>query len=127
VVPVCRHVFGCRGDLRDGLHQVDEQNLLYVAGHNLVLYNIELRTQRFIGGSQDVDNMCAVAVAPSKKHVAVAERAEKGTVTVFDLQTLKRRKVLTSYDGSAKVRLYVSVKLVNGCPPPPRLPLFKPG
>ncbi len=101
---MCRHVFGCRGDLRDGLHQVDEQNLLHVAGHSLVLYNTELRTQRFIGGSQDVETICALAVAPSKKHVAVAERAEKGTVTVYDLQTLKRRKVLTSSDGSAKVK-----------------------
>lgn len=102
---VCRHIFGCRGDFLDGLHQVDDQVLLYAAGHSVILQNIESRAQRFIGGSQDTECISAVAITPSKRHVAVAERAEKGTVTVFDLQTLKRRKVLSSADASSKASL----------------------
>lgn len=79
--------------------------LLYAAGHSVVLYNTETRAQRFIAGSQDTDCICAIAVTPTKKHVALAERADKGIVTIFDLQSLKRRKVLTSSDASAKVSL----------------------
>lgn len=99
---VCRHIFGCRGDVQDGLHQVDDQVLLYAAGHSTVLHNLESGAQRFIGGSQDSECISAIAVSPSKKHVAVAERAEKGIVTIYDLQTLKRRKVLTAADATSK-------------------------
>ena len=99
---VCRHIFGCKGDLQDGLHQVEDQVLLYAAGHSIVLQNTQSRGQRFIGGSQDSECISAIAVTPSRKHVAVAERAEKGIITVFDLQTLKRRKVLSSADASSK-------------------------
>lgn len=98
-----RHIFGCRGDLQDGLHQIDDQVLLYAAGHTVVLCNVETKAQRFIGGSQDTECISTAAVTPSRKHVAVAERAERGVVTVFDLQSLKRRKVLTSSETTARV------------------------
>lgn len=106
LAPWCRHIFGCRGDLQDGLHQLDDQDLLYAAGRSVVLFNMESRAQRFIGGSQDTEYISALAITPSRKYVAVAERSEKGTVTVYDLQTLKRRKVLTSSESSAKARLW---------------------
>ena len=85
------------------MHYLDDATILYAAGHNIVTYNLETRQQQFIQASTDSEGIVALAVTPSKRFLAVAERAQKGTVTIYDLQTLKRRKVLTSTDSSAKV------------------------
>lgn len=82
---------------------MDENTVLFPAGHALVLQHVELRTQRFISCTQEAESVCALAVAPSKKHVAVAERADRATITVYDLQSLKRRKVLTFPESKTKV------------------------
>ena len=48
-----------------------------------------------------------MCVSSNKKLLAVAERSEKAMITVYDLQTLKRRKVLMSSDANSKE--YVSL------------------
>ena len=91
-----RHTFGLKADVKDNVHYLDEQTVLYPAGHNVVIFNTEQKTQRFISGTEKTEGITAIAVSPNKKYVAVAERAaegEKALVTVFDLHTLKRRKV----------------------------------
>jgi hypothetical protein len=45
-----------------------------------------------------------LAISANRKFVAVAEKADKGMITVYDLHTLKRRKVLTTTDLGSKVR-----------------------
>lgn len=101
----CRHIFGCRGDVRDGVHALDDATLLYAAGHNVVLLNTENRGQQLIPGSPDSEGILALAVSPNHKYLAVAERgSERGMVTVFDLRTLKRRKVLVSTEAGSKAR-----------------------
>jgi len=99
-----RHVFGCRGDVRDNIHALDDATLLYPAGHNVVLLNTETRGQQLIPGSAETEAITALAVSPSRKYLAVAERAERGMVTVYDLRTLKRRKVLISTEAGSKAR-----------------------
>ena len=37
-----------------------------------------------------------MAVSPNRRYVALAEKGEKATVTVFDLQSLRKRKILSS-------------------------------
>lgn len=91
-----RHTFGIKADVKDNICYLDEQTVLYPAGHNVVIFNTEQKTQRFISGTEKTEGITAIAVSPNKKYVAVAERApegEKALVTVFDLHTLKRRKV----------------------------------
>ena len=63
--------------------------------------------QRFIFGSEGTDGITALAVSPSKRYVAVAERAERGQVNVYDLHTLKKRKVLSTPESAS--REYVSL------------------
>ena len=82
---------------------MDETVVIYPAGRTLVLYSTDTRTQRFILGSEGTDGITAIAISPSRKYLAVAERAEKALITVFDLTTLKRRKVLTSSEVGSKV------------------------
>lgn len=96
-------MFGLRGDVKDNIHYLDDTTILYAAGHNIVTYNLESRQQQFIQASPDSEGIVSLAITPSKRFLAVAERAQKGSVTIYDLQTLKRRKVLTSTDVNAKV------------------------
>lgn len=69
--------------------------MAYAAGHTVVLYNTETKKQRFISGSTDDDGFSALAVCPSKRFLAVAEQAERASVVIFDLRTLRKRKVLS--------------------------------
>ena len=102
----CRHIFGLRGDVKDNIHFVEESTIIYPVGHTVVSYNVETKVQRFTPGSPESEGITALAVSPNKKFLAVAERADKGTISVYDLQTLKRRKVLVSSETGAKVGRY---------------------
>lgn len=76
---------------------------MYPVGHTVVLYNVETKVQKFTPGTPESEGITALAVSPNKKFLAVAERADKGTISVYDLQTLKRRKVLVSSETGSKV------------------------
>ena len=92
----CRHSFGIKADVKDNICYLDEQTVIYPSGHNIVIFNTEQKTQKFIPGTENTEGITAMAVSPNHKYVAVAERAkegEKAQVTIFDLHTLKRRKV----------------------------------
>jgi len=91
-----RHVFGIKADVKDNTSYFDEQTVLYAAGNNVVIFNTEQKSQKFIPGTEKSEGITALAVSPNRKYVAVAERGvegEKAQVTVYDLHTLKRRKV----------------------------------
>jgi len=80
----------------------------YVAGHQLVLFHVETKTQRFIPGQADTEAITAIAFSQCKSYVAVAERAERGVITVYDLTTTTgspRKRVLASTDVGSKVRI----------------------
>ena len=41
------HVFGIKGNARNNIHFLDANNVAYIAGANLVIYNIDTKIQRF--------------------------------------------------------------------------------
>ena len=94
-----RHTFGIKADVKDNICYLDEQTVIYPSGHNIVIFNTEQKTQKFIPGTENTEGITAMAVSPNHKYVAVAERAkegEKAQVTIYDLHTQKRRKVRES-------------------------------
>ncbi|KAL4457327.1 hypothetical protein ABPG75_012192 [Micractinium tetrahymenae] len=93
-----RHVFGALGARPEGLEYVDEGTLAYLCGQSVVLYQPESRSQRFLAGSPEA-RITAFAVCPSRRLLALAEPGERATVTIYDLQTLKRRKILSAPAG----------------------------
>lgn len=103
------NVFGLRSDVHDNVCYLDEQTILYPAGANLVLYNIDQKTQRFISTGEGSGKFTCMAVSPNRRYVAIAEKGERPTVTVCDLQTLKKRKVLTLGDEDAQTQEFVSM------------------
>jgi hypothetical protein len=97
-----RHLFGIKVDGREPIWYIDDQTVLYPAGHNTVIFNLEQRIQRFLPGTDKTEEITAVAVSPNKKFVAIAEKSDKGVITVFDLHSLKRRRLLTATDSMSK-------------------------
>jgi hypothetical protein len=60
----------------------------------LVIYNTVTREQRFIPGSHDANGFTAMAVSPNRRYIAAAEKGIGGaSVGIYDLHTLKKRKV----------------------------------
>lgn len=115
IVASCRTVFGFRGDVSDNIGYTDEGAIVYPAGHNVVLYAPDTKTQRLIPGTLESEGITAICVSSNKRLLAVAERAEKAMITVYDLQTLKRRKVLVSADAGSKVSSEARASLQGLC------------
>ena len=91
-----RHAFGIAGGVKDNCWMLDDTTCVYVSGHNTVVANLEQRTQRFIPGTEGFEAITAICVSPKKDLVAIAERGEKATISVYDLKTLKKKKVLST-------------------------------
>ena len=107
--PPCSHVFGLKSDVKENVHYVDEQTVLYPAGSNIILYGIEQKTQRFIPISERVEGITALALSANKKCLAMAEKGEVPQIVIFDLTTFRRRKVISIPEMEAKARKNVSV------------------
>merc|ERR550514_538522 len=84
-----RHVFGVKADVKSNVHFAEETQIIYPAGHNTILYYTDQKMQRFFNGIEGTDEITCLAVSPSKRFLAVAEKcADKpAMVTVFDLVT----------------------------------------
>ena len=104
-----RHIFGLKGNVKDNVLFVDETTVVYPAGNNIVIYHTEQRTQKFIQGSPDGGGFTALALSPSRKYLAAAEKQDKGQITVYDLHTLKRRKLLSIVGNEVQTSQYVSL------------------
>ncbi|KAG7387905.1 Cilia- and flagella-associated protein 57 [Phytophthora pseudosyringae] len=102
-----RHIFGLKTDVHSNVAFVDDQTVAYPAGHHVVVCSLDDKRQKFIAGTESSEGVTATALAPSRRFLAVAERSERALVSIFDLKTLKKRKVLSSADAAA--RSYVSM------------------
>ena len=90
-----KYSFGIKGDVANNVWYLDEQSILYPSGANLVIFNVDQKVQKFISSSPGSEGMTAMSVSPNKRYAAIAEKkAEKPTITVYDLTTQRRRKVL---------------------------------
>lgn len=130
------HIFGLRSDIPDNIHFIDDGLVLYPAGHGLVLYNMETKAQRFIHGSKGGNlaaanrivseasgggggsgsslspaltrtEITAIAVSPNREFIAVAEKGERASILIYDVQTLKKKKILATSEAASKE--YVSL------------------
>jgi WD40 repeat protein len=89
-----KHVFGLKPTVNSGLNFLDDQTVIYPAGSNLVFYNHENKSQRFIHLSDKSDAMSATAISPNKRWLAVAETGKKPQIVIHELTTFRKRKVL---------------------------------
>ena len=105
VIP--KYSFGLKGDVSNNISYLDEQTIIYPAGSNLIIYNVDQKTQKFISSS-GADCITAMAVSPNKRYVATAEKnGEKASIAIFDMTTQRKRKTLTP--GEENSQSYVSL------------------
>ncbi|CAL1538634.1 unnamed protein product [Lymnaea stagnalis] len=91
-----RYIFGLKPRVSGNICYHDEQTIVYPAGANCILYNIDQKTQKFIPGTDKCEEMTALAVSSNRRYVAIAEKGEKATITIYDLHSLRKKKVLSS-------------------------------
>ena len=90
-----RFIFGVNGQLNKCLHIHEEKKLIYVAGHNIIVYNTDEQTQQFIPGSENAEEINYITLSPSGRYLAYCERAEpRAQVTVYEIANRKKRKTL---------------------------------
>ena len=93
-----KQVIGLRGQITNCIVYQDEQTIVYPAGANIIIYNIDQKTQKFIPNT-DNSVLTTMCVSQNKRYIAVAEKiANKPVVTIYDLHTLRKRKALSFSD-----------------------------
>lgn len=123
-----RRVFGINGSIADNISFTDQDSIVYVAGHNIVLYNKTDKKQRIINlgagdqatasGVTDVITAFASCTGPQKyiyltlftfyvlnyvffdRYAAIAEKgSEHAQAHIFDLKKFRRIKTITTGGG----------------------------
>ncbi|KAJ3200395.1 Cilia- and flagella-associated protein 57 [Entophlyctis luteolus] len=107
------HVFGVNQAVSNNVTYIDEQTVLYAAGSQLVFYNTEQRSQRFIAVN-DGDSISTLQVCLQEPFAAVAVKsADRGPyVVLVDLQNPRKKKFLMPPDGSS-AKEFISVSFTN--------------
>lgn len=93
-----RHIFGVNAHVNDNVSFTDDDTVVYVAGHSLVLYNLQEKRQRFIQSAEITGPITAYTSGSGKRLAAVAEHGEPPSFHVFDLRTFRRKKTITTAD-----------------------------
>lgn len=87
------------GGLNKCLHIHEEKKLIYVSGHNIIVYNTDEQSQQMIPGSENADEINFITLSPSGRLLAYCERAEpRAQVTIYDIVSPKKRKTLPEPD-----------------------------
>jgi WD40 repeat protein len=90
----------------------DEHRVIYPAGHNIVMYNTEDKGMSFFPGLEGSQGFTCLALSPSKRYLAVAERADRAIIFVYDMHTMRRKKTLTTTDCMSQE--YISISFATG-------------
>jgi len=71
-----RFIFGVNGQIKNSLFIIEEKKLVYVAGHNVIIYNVEENTQFFIPGSEGTECINFITLSPTNRFLAICERGD---------------------------------------------------
>ena len=114
-----RFFFGLKGDVANNVIYLDDNVICYPCGHNVIIYYLTEKMQRFIPGIEGSQGITALALSPSKKYLAVCEKGSNAICTVYNIGKflelsvekkqqsifdvpLKKRKILCSNEDPAK-------------------------
>ncbi|XP_011693855.1 PREDICTED: cilia- and flagella-associated protein 57 [Wasmannia auropunctata] len=88
-----RVFYGLKTDIADNAHYVTDAEVLYPVGNALAIHNILQHQQKLIR-LPDKYHANVICISPNKKYVALSEVGDKPTISIYDLNSLKRRKLL---------------------------------
>lgn len=98
-----RHFFGVNHEIKNSLFLVDDNTLLYPAGHTVVSNKLheERAPQYFFPGSEGTEAITNLCKSVSGEYFAMCERApegEKGILTIYEVVSSKKMAVLPDDD-----------------------------
>ncbi|CAF4793044.1 unnamed protein product [Pieris macdunnoughi] len=93
-----RVYYGLRTDIQYNAHYLTDSEIIYPAGGVIVIHNHLQKKQKFIRLQDKHKPIKSLVLAPNRRWLALNEIAEEGQkpyITIYDLTTYKRRKILT--------------------------------
>jgi hypothetical protein len=100
--PECRPTFNC-------IHFVDDKTIIYPAGGNLVYYEMNTRTQKFIPLEEGYAVNC-VRLSNDRKWLVIAEMSSSPLLVIYEVQTMRKRKTLR---GISEITQSVTCAITN--------------
>ena len=101
-----RFFFGLKGDVTNNCLFVDDNTVIYPCGHNVILYSMSEKIQRYIPGIEGSQGITSLAISPSKRYLAVCEQSTNAVCSVYFIQTflekVRDKKSTITYDSSVK-------------------------
>ena len=104
-----KHIFGCKADITNAIFQIDEHRIIYPAGHNVVVYHNDDQPMEFYQAHEGSFGITAMTVCPTRRFLAVAERAERAIITVYEITSKNLRKKKTFATSDCLSQEYVSL------------------
>ncbi|KAL2912228.1 hypothetical protein HK105_208296 [Polyrhizophydium stewartii] len=101
-------VFGIKNDIPDNIYYVEENTILYPAGSNIIIDNVEQRSQRFIPISEPGEGISAITVSADRHVFAVAEKSHRPSIHIYDLHNYRKRRQLFPAE-SLRAKEFVSL------------------
>ena len=80
-----RFFFGLKGDVKNNVIFLDDNVVCYPCGHNVVVYYMTSKMQRFIPGIEGSQGITALALSASRKFLAVCEKGSNAICTVYNI------------------------------------------
>ena len=91
-----KQFYGCYGlqsFKRFNLHFLDDNIIIFVTGNTYQIYNILTHEKKIFHG-KDTDGVGSIAVHPSKKYFAVAEKGKLPNIYIYEYPSLRLYRIL---------------------------------
>eukprot|EP00698_Gefionella_okellyi_P006107 TRINITY_DN15567_c0_g1_i1.p1 TRINITY_DN15567_c0_g1~~TRINITY_DN15567_c0_g1_i1.p1 ORF type:complete len:1180 (-),score=311.31 TRINITY_DN15567_c0_g1_i1:65-3577(-) len=89
-----RAIFGSKPSVN--CYFKDEHSFVYAAGDAVIIYAFDTKVQQVVIPTEKSAGITALCCSPSRRYVAVAEKSDRGIISIYDLVSLRRRRTLTS-------------------------------
>jgi hypothetical protein len=86
---------GINGQVQNSLFLIDDKKLVYIAGNNIVIYNMEERTQVFVPGNEGYLGITCLNLSTTQNLMVFCEKGvDKAFLTVYSFNEAKKVKEL---------------------------------
>ncbi|XP_032884753.1 cilia- and flagella-associated protein 57 [Amblyraja radiata] len=103
------HIFGFHGSVANSVLYFDDQSIIYPSGSGCVRYNVDQKWQKFVTGSEKSQEILALALSPNRRYLAISEKGEKATVSIYDIQHEQSRKRKSLSVNDLQAQEFVSI------------------
>ncbi|EGR29835.1 WD repeat protein [Ichthyophthirius multifiliis] len=111
-------VFGMNSQIRTNIYFLDEEKIIYPAGHNIVQYHIQDKIQVYYYGSTDYRGISCIELSPMHRQLAVGFKSckqstqgddnyENPSIIIYDTITQRKKHQLVFRE--EKIKYWVSI------------------